>query len=58
MYGFLFALNNLSNSYLTGVDNDLNGERFEPSLIKFRVYFLALVRDILQFKVNAKATLS
>ena len=56
MYGFLFAVNNLSNSYLTGVDKYLTGERFEPSLIKFRVYFLALVRDILQFKMNTKAT--
>ena len=58
MYGFVFSLDILSSSYLRGVDSDPNEEISEASCLKFKMYFLALVRDILQFKVNAKATLT
>ena len=58
MYGFVFSLDILSNSYLRGLDSDPNEEISEAKCDKFEMYFLALVRDILQFKVNAKATLT
>ena len=58
MYGFVFSLDILSNTYLRGLDSDPNEEISEAKCDKFKMYFLALVRDILQFKVNAKATLT
>lgn len=53
MYGFLFSLQILSSTYL---DDDTDIQQESDS--RFRQHFLALVRDIVQFKVNAKATMS
>ena len=54
MYGFLFSLDIHSNLYQEALDKD---KVTAPSFVKHKHFILALVRDILQFKINAKATI-
>ena len=53
MYGFLFSLDIHSNLYQEALEKD----KTAPSFVKHKHFVLALVRDILQFKINAKATI-
>ena len=54
MYGFLFSLHILRST----LPEDMEYQEQERSLSSFRSHVLALVRDIIQFRVNAQVTLN